>query len=307
MKIAIRGGHNYQATGAVALLNEVEEDRILTPIIINYLKGLGHEVLDVTPGNCDVNSDLRYGVSKANTWGADLFVSIHFNKAYSSYNGAIGSEVCVYSKSKEAQRVCDKLSELGFINRGQKIRQELYELKSTKMNAMIIEVCFVEATKDVELYKSLGHNRIARAIAEGIADKQVVSSEPKPSNSNAYTVKITGDVLNVRKGPGTNYAIATTVKQGEVYTIVEEQNGFGKLKSGAGWISLEFTSKNGSSASKTLKVGSKVKITGSKYATGQSIPDWVKARTYTVQELSNNKALIKEITSWVYTKDLILV
>ena len=99
------------------------------------------------------------------------------------------------------------------------------------------------------------------------------------------------------------------MKQGEVYTIVDEQNGWGKLKSGAGWISLEFTSRGGnvSKPVKTLKVGSKVKITGSKYATGQSIPDWVKARTYTVQELSNNKALIKEITSWVYTKDLILV
>ncbi len=62
-----------------------------------------------------------------------------------------------------------------------------------------------------------------------------------------YTVKITASVLNVRKGPGTNYGIATTVKRGEVYTIVEESmNGstkWGKLKSGAGWISLAYTQK----------------------------------------------------------------
>ena len=31
---------------------------------------------------------------------------------------------------------------------------------------------------------------------------------------------------------------ATTVKRNEVYTIVGEENGWGKLKSGAGWISL---------------------------------------------------------------------
>jgi uncharacterized protein YgiM (DUF1202 family) len=52
-------------------------------------------------------------------------------------------------------------------------------------------------------------------------------------------------VLNVRKGPGTNYGIATTVKKGEVYTIVAEtKNGsttWGKLKSGAGYISLGYT------------------------------------------------------------------
>ena len=56
-----------------------------------------------------------------------------------------------------------------------------------------------------------------------------------------YTVKITADVLNVRKGAGTNYGVATQVKEGEVYTIIDESNGWGKLKSGAGWISLEYT------------------------------------------------------------------
>ena len=64
-----------------------------------------------------------------------------------------------------------------------------------------------------------------------------------PAVSTSYTVRITADVLNVRKGPGTSYAVATTVKQNEVYTIVEEQNGWGKLKSGAGWISLDYTVK----------------------------------------------------------------
>jgi|GEM_PF-1331122 len=55
-----------------------------------------------------------------------------------------------------------------------------------------------------------------------------------------YTVTITAKVLNVRKGAGTSYGIATTVKKDEKYTIIEESNGWGKLKSGAGWISLEY-------------------------------------------------------------------
>ena len=58
-----------------------------------------------------------------------------------------------------------------------------------------------------------------------------------------YKVKITATSLNIRKGAGTNYAINGSVKKGQVFTIVEEKNGWGKLKSGAGWIKLEYTKK----------------------------------------------------------------
>lgn len=59
----------------------------------------------------------------------------------------------------------------------------------------------------------------------------------------SYLVKINTSVLNVRKGAGTSYSIVTTVKKNEVYTIVAEQNGWGKLKSGVGWIKLSYTVK----------------------------------------------------------------
>lgn len=61
--------------------------------------------------------------------------------------------------------------------------------------------------------------------------------------STNYKVKITADVLNVRKGPATSYGITCRVKKNEVYTIVGEVNGWGKLKSGAGYISLAYTKK----------------------------------------------------------------
>ena len=56
-----------------------------------------------------------------------------------------------------------------------------------------------------------------------------------------YKVRITASVLNVRAGAGTNYKVTTTVKKDEVYTIVEVKGSWGKLKSGAGWISLAYT------------------------------------------------------------------
>lgn len=52
-----------------------------------------------------------------------------------------------------------------------------------------------------------------------------IASTPAQTSSS-YMVRITTSVLNVRKGPGTNYGITTKVKKGEVYTIVaEEKNG----------------------------------------------------------------------------------
>lgn len=55
-----------------------------------------------------------------------------------------------------------------------------------------------------------------------------------------YTVRVTANVLNVRSGPGTNYKVTTSIKKNEVYTIVEEKNGWGLLKSKIGWVSLKY-------------------------------------------------------------------
>jgi hypothetical protein len=65
---------------------------------------------------------------------------------------------------------------------------------------------------------------------------------PKGTEVN-YKVRITADVLNVREEPNTKSKVVTTIKKNEVYTIVEESKTWGKLKSGAGWISLNYTEK----------------------------------------------------------------
>ena len=62
-----------------------------------------------------------------------------------------------------------------------------------------------------------------------------------------YLVKVSLKDLNIRKGPGTNYARTQFIPVG-VYTIVEEADGkgatkWGRLKSGAGWISLDYVTK----------------------------------------------------------------
>ena len=59
-----------------------------------------------------------------------------------------------------------------------------------------------------------------------------------------------------------------------------------------------------------ITVGSTVKVSGAKYATGQTIPGWVKSTTHKVSEISGDRALLGRdggICSWVYLKDLTLV
>lgn len=184
MKIAVRGGHCPNVPGSRGIIDELKEDRLVKNAVIKYLNQMGVSVLDVTPPDSISSSsaDLSYGVNKANNWGADLFVSIHFNNAYSTYNGALGTEVCVYSEYDIAGRVVNKMASLGFRNRGQKVRTGLYELKHTSMKSMIVEVCFVESTEDVALYNKVGYDYIGKTIAEALVNRSSgVTPTPTPT------------------------------------------------------------------------------------------------------------------------------
>ena len=80
----------------------------------------------------------------------------------------------------------------------------------------------------------------------GWVDADTISVEGSSATVN-YLVRITATDLNIRSGPGTNYGRKGFIKPG-VYTIVEEAAGsgaskWGKLKSGAGWVSLDYCTK----------------------------------------------------------------
>lgn len=67
-----------------------------------------------------------------------------------------------------------------------------------------------------------------------------MSGKPPENVNTGFLVRVNTPVLNVRAGAGTSYKINTTVRQGEVFTIVDTSGSWGKLKSGAGWISLNY-------------------------------------------------------------------
>lgn len=82
----------------------------------------------------------------------------------------------------------------------------------------------------------LGWNRFLKKIEKYL-------NKTNKTTFKEYKVKINTDVLNVRKDANTTSKVITTVKKNEIYTIVEEKDGWGKLKSGTGWIKLSYAKK----------------------------------------------------------------
>lgn len=86
----------------------------------------------------------------------------------------------------------------------------------------------------------LGWRRFLNMVQEEI---NILSGNPSKQPSNAYIIRVTTAALNIRRGAGTNYPVEGVIRDKGLYTIMEEKTGFGRLKGGAGWISLAYTKK----------------------------------------------------------------
>lgn len=240
MRINVHGGHSLKCRGASGYLDEVNEDRKVKNRVIELLRANGHTVYDCTDDNStSQNANLRAIVNKCNSHSVDLDVSIHLNAG-----GGTGTEAYVYSnKSKakdEATRIAEKVSNtLGIRNRGVKTKTNLYVLRKTSSPALLVECCFVDNAKDKAHWNA---ENCAKAIVEGILNRNIEASNTTNTSNNVnYIVEVTADVLHVRKEPTTNSSVVTNVKKPYRYTIVEEKNGWGRLKSNVGWIKLSYT------------------------------------------------------------------
>lgn len=165
MRIVINAGHTKlgTGTGASKYLNESKETRKIAYELMKLLADSKHEVIPAVYDRSANN--LKEAVQLANDKQADLFVSIHLNAG-----GGQGCEAYTWKGQQVAQAVkaCSYLKMLGFKNRGVKDGSSLYVIKNTKCTAILVEVCFVDNKADAELYKSVGHGNIAKAIYNAI-------------------------------------------------------------------------------------------------------------------------------------------
>ena len=253
MRIGLDAGHVLNTAGKQTpdgikewTLNDKVRDKV-----VEFLKDYDVEIIftDNDEGNIDEGlTERRATYVNANV---DAFVSIHHNAYTGTWNDATGVEIYTDRNFTSAD---DKLSHLIYKNlpnytglKGRGIKRSNWTvINQNKIPAVLVEGGFMDSNNDYKVITSeQGQLGYAKAVAEGLIEflglkkKQIAPQE----NINGYTVRITANALNVRNGAGINYKINTVVKKGEIYTIVAEENGWGKLKSGAGWIKLSYTVK----------------------------------------------------------------
>ena len=111
---------------------------------------------------------------------------------------------------------------------------------------------WADATSQLGAYKVLANARKKADENPGYSVFDVNGVNiytPKTTSAVPFLVRVNIFDLNIRKGPGTDYARTGRYTGKGVFTIVEVKSGkgstagWGRLKSGAGWISLDYASK----------------------------------------------------------------
>lgn len=171
MKIAVNAGHTLSGAGygAVGYYDESIEARKIVKELIPLLKKKGHTVIDATIDTALTQTAyLRRSVTIANDANADLFLTIHLNASESHKGNGCEAYTWKGKKTKQAVNICKQLCREGFRNRGVKDGSAFYVIKRTKMSAILLEVFFLDNQKDCDLYRQIGAQGIAQAIAKGI-------------------------------------------------------------------------------------------------------------------------------------------
>ncbi len=165
MKIFLNPGHGGNDSGAIGHgLIERDVALLIARRVEHYLLAVGYETLlfqfDGLQTICD----------KANSWGADLFVSIHCNAANGSAKGA---ETYYFTDSRAGRKLANHIqrqliNSLPLVDRGIKTANFVV-LTNTIMPAVLVETAFIDNAHDAALLRDK-QDDFARAIARGVSD-----------------------------------------------------------------------------------------------------------------------------------------
>ena len=167
-EIVISSGHGLYVRGARGVLDEVDEARRVVNRVAEIFRLAGGTAYtfhdDVSRSQ---NENLERIVDYHNSQERWRDVSIHFN-AYVETANPMGTEVLYASQWELANSMSAAIANAGrFIDRGHKLRNDLYFLNYTDQPAILIEVCFVDSEKDADLYQK-HFEEICQAIAQAL-------------------------------------------------------------------------------------------------------------------------------------------
>ena len=254
-KVFVSPGHGGSDTGAVGFLVEKDVNLKMVKACADYLVARDVEVL--LSRNVDENESLNEKISKCNEFNPDVAVECHNNagngngfEVYHSIVGGVGKAL--------AQNIEKEIIKIGQNSRGLKTRvgtsgtDYFAFIRQTNCPAVICEGAFVDNVDDAKMIdsdekcKAFGE-AYAKGVLATLGIKDEVADDKINPEQKGYLVKVTADGLNIRTGAGTSYPVVGVITDNGVYTIVDTMivSGikWGKLKSGAGWIALNYTRK----------------------------------------------------------------
>lgn len=165
IKVFIDQGHNPRNPNAGAEGNGLREQDLVYEIGVrlaallnadpNFEVRLSRNSPTEILGTSNAES-LRLRVAAANSWPADIFISLHANA--STNPGARGSEGLVYripsTAANLSEDIIDQLSLItGLPNRGTTARPGLYVLRRTAMPAVLVELGYITNAGDAALMR----------------------------------------------------------------------------------------------------------------------------------------------------------
>lgn len=256
-KVYIDAGHGGYDDGAVKYVTEDKVNLVMALACRDYLKANG--VTTKMSRTTDTGTSITTMANAANNWGADLVVSLHNNAGggdgFEVFCSIVGGTGRTLAKNIEAE-----VKKIGQNSRGIKTKKNdegsdfFGMIRLTDAPCVICEGGFVDNATDVKAIDTEAEQKefgyaYARGILKtlGIEDKGLSGGKTQPAKSSAadksFLVDVTATALNIRAGASTKHKVNSVIRDRGRYTIVEVKGNFGKLKSGAGWICLDYTKK----------------------------------------------------------------
>ncbi len=192
--IAITAGHSSKVVGASS---DYGVENTLATVFITKLRlklqELGFEKVKTFSSNADsVTKYLQAQVEFSDNTGYELALQVHFNAG-----GGTGTECLYYPGNATTQAMAGALSKavagaMGITNRGAKARDDLYFLKNTKVNALLLEICFLDNASDMISYNA-GLDKIIMALVKALTGLEPASVKP----NNGISAKQKSEIMSL--------------------------------------------------------------------------------------------------------------
>lgn len=254
-KAHIDFGHGGTDSGAVSN-GLVEKNMTLTTGLECRRVLMAHGVLVNLSRYTDETVSLSERVSMANNWGADIFVSIHYNAGggdgveaiHSIYNGvgqALAKKVVETINEETGQNLRPRAT---YSKIGADKKDYYFVIKHTRMDAIIVEGGFIDSNDRFAFDTVDEQKRFGVAIAHGILKHLGIAIKDSAVATNAT---VTATSLRIRANRGTQYGILGNLKQGDRVKCLYLLNGWWSIDvplsvspNGIGFVSAEFIKKD---------------------------------------------------------------